>query len=245
MAKIHGVIIPKASGSIGNITFRTSQRETVASEKIIKNPSKTPAQVEQRANFKDKLKFAPLFQPVAKLAYSREGFKTAYSKLTRRMLLATDASTFNALTQSSGISPMVEGDIVVNRIGYTFPAEGTTGEAARKFSLSISFKTPTNARHDENDALLREDFTQKAVVVNLPHLVPFSDLAEDVEITNTSWSEDTCTVMMMVTAYENVRKASGSEQNSYLGDDSELPMPLIVYRGKRMKLQTNTPVYFN
>lgn len=245
MAKIHGVIIPKASGSIGNITFRTSQRETVASEKIITNPSKTPAQVEQRANFKSKLQFAPLYQPVAKLAYTREGFKTAYSKLTRRMLLASDASTFNALTASSGISPMVEGDIVVNRIGYTFPAEGTTGENARKFSMSINFQTPANARHNEDDQLEREDFTQVAVVVNLQHLVPFADLAEEVQVTNTSWSENTCTVMLNVLAYENVRTASGTEQSGYLADDAELPMPLIVYRGKRMKLQTNTPVYYN
>ena len=245
MAKIHGVIIPKASGSIGNITFRTSQRETVASEKIIANPSKTPAQVEQRANFKDRLKYAPLFQPVAKLAYSRDGFKTAYSKLTRRMLLASDQSTFNALTTSSGVSPMVEGDIVVNRIGYTFPAEGTTGDDARKFSMSINFQTPANARHDDDDGLLPEDFTQLAVIVNLPHLVPYADLAEEVQIINTSWSENTCTVRLNVLAFENVRKASGTEQNSVLSDDTELPMPLIVYRGKRMKLQANTPVYHN
>lgn len=245
MAKIHGVIIPKASGSIGNITFRTSQRETVASEKIIANPSKTPAQVEQRASFKDRLKYAPLFQPVAKLAYSRDGFKTAYSKLTRRMLLAEDQSTFNALTTSSGISPMVEGVIVVNRIGYTFPAEGTTGEDARKFTMSINFQTPANARHGDDNELLPEDFTQVAVVVNLQHLVPYADLAEEVQIINTSWSENTCTIRLNVLAFEAVRKASGSEQSSELSADPEFPMPLIVYRGNRMKLQANTPVYFN
>lgn len=245
MAKIHGVIIPKASGSIGNITFRTSQRETVASAKIITNKSKTPAQVEQRAAFKDKLKFAPLFQPIAKLAYSREGFKTAFSKLTKRMLLANDFSTFNALAASSGISPMVEGDIFVNKLSYTFPAETATGVEKRKFSVVIYFQTPENARHDENDQLLAADFTQKAVVVNLPHLVPFSDLAENVAIGNSMWAEDSCSVRLEVTAYEDVRTASGTELNTYLSDDSELPMPLIVYRGKRLKLQANTPVSIN
>lgn len=124
MAKINGVLIPKASGSIGNITFRTSGRETVASEKITNNSSNTKAQQNQRILFKDRMREINKIKILAPYLYTKKGFKTAYSKLSSVGLSMTE-NDFNRYADN-GLNfadaalavdqPIVDGEVTAYKV---------------------------------------------------------------------------------------------------------------------------------
>lgn len=124
MAILNSVLIPKASGSIGNITFRSSGRNTVASEKIVTNTSRTAAQVSQRDTFKERMESIKPIKQVAPYLYKKKGFRSAFSELASRVMLLT-AEDFNEL-HDSGFAfypasillnkPIVEGDVTATSV---------------------------------------------------------------------------------------------------------------------------------
>lgn len=124
MAKLNSVLIPKASGSIGNITFRSVGRNTVASEKIVTNTSRTAAQVAQRVSFKDRMAAIKPIKQVAPYLYKKKGFRSPYAELASRVMLlsATDFNDWHdqgfAFYPASIIleKPIVEGDVTATSV---------------------------------------------------------------------------------------------------------------------------------
>lgn len=124
MAVLNSVIIPKASGSIGNITFRSSGRNTVASEKIITNTSRTDAQVAQRSSFKERMSAIKPIKQIAPYLYKKKGFRSAFSELASRVMLLS-TKDFNewhdngfAFYPASQLleKPIVEGDVTATSV---------------------------------------------------------------------------------------------------------------------------------
>lgn len=135
MAKLNSVLIPKASGSIGNITFRSSGRNTVASEKIVTNTSRTAAQVAQRISFKDRMQVAVKIKECAPFLYKKKGFRSAYAELASRvMLLAendwqeiTRNGFLNILEMSDRLDkPIVQGDVSATSVIVDFKDHNIT-----------------------------------------------------------------------------------------------------------------------
>lgn len=131
MAILNSVLIPKASGSIGNITFRSSGRNTVASEKIVTNTSRTDAQVAQRDTFKDRMSAIKPIKEVATYLYKKKGFRSAYSELASRVMLLTAADFnelhdqgFNFFAASDYLDkPVVEGDVTATSVEVNVTAK--------------------------------------------------------------------------------------------------------------------------
>lgn len=124
MAVLNSVLIPKASGSIGNITFRSSGRNTVASEKIVTNTSRTAAQVAQRDSFKERMAAIKPIKQIAPYLYKKKGFRSAFSELASRVMILS-AEDFNEW-HDSGFAfyptsilldkPIVEGDVTATSV---------------------------------------------------------------------------------------------------------------------------------
>ena len=148
MAKINGVIIPRASGSIGNITFRTSGRQTVASEKIVTNKSRTAAQIEQRELFSEVMLNIRPVSPAAKYLYKKKGFRSPYAELSSRAMegmyanadLVDDGVNFHNLAAFLN-KPIVEGDIQATSVVYD--------PTAHTITIQV-LKSDIDARHAPN-----------------------------------------------------------------------------------------------
>lgn len=125
MAKLNSVLIPKASGSIGNITFRSIGRNTVASEKIVQNTSRTAAQQVQRASFKERMVFVRRIKTVAPLLFKKHGFRSPFAELSSRAMLLNDID-WGIFTRSGNFNfgkaaeekkwPQVEGDVTASNV---------------------------------------------------------------------------------------------------------------------------------
>lgn len=131
MAILNSVLIPKASGSIGNITFRSSGRNTVASEKIVTNTSRTDAQVAQRVTFKDRMAAIKKIKQIAPYLYKKKGFRSAFSELASRVMLLSIAdfnemhdNGFNFYAASEALGkPIVEGDVTATSVEVNVTAK--------------------------------------------------------------------------------------------------------------------------
>lgn len=129
MAKLNSVLIPKASGSIGNITFRSSGRNTVASEKIATNTSRTTAQLAQRLTFKERMEIAIKVKECAPFLFKKKGFRSAFSELSSRVMLTnindwaevTRNGFLNLLEMSDRLDkPIVQGEVSANSVVVNF-----------------------------------------------------------------------------------------------------------------------------
>lgn len=83
MAILNSITIGKGRKSLGNVTLQTLGGVTIAKQKIMRNASNTILQAEQRATFKSVLNSLRSFAPVARLAYSRRGTASAFSRFVK------------------------------------------------------------------------------------------------------------------------------------------------------------------
>lgn len=131
MAILNSVLIPKASGSIGNITFRSSGRNTVASEKIVTNTSRTDAQVAQRSSFKERMAAIKKIKQIAPYLYKKKGFRSAFSELASRVMMLSETdfnemhdNGFNFYAASEALEkPIVEGDVTATSVEVNVTAK--------------------------------------------------------------------------------------------------------------------------
>lgn len=85
MAKIRSLAVGKASGSMGNLTYKTVRGATIASEKIVENKSKSPAQVAQRAKFSVLAELFKQNQFAFKFDFPRTNRGSAWNNLVKLM----------------------------------------------------------------------------------------------------------------------------------------------------------------
>lgn len=238
MAKINGVIIPKASGSIGNITFRTSQRETIASEKIVSNKSKTPAQVEQRELFKSKQIIAQIFRPVAKLAFRRKGWKTAYSVLASAVMYADDLENFSSIiTSANDKAPkqfnLADGEIDVVKIDYVRDQDNH-----KKCTMTIYAYSPEGYVPDEDN--ITEEFIRGAICNNPNSLIPYPDMAAEVSVVRSApWGENGFVLLVSIESFTELPTVESSSTTTF-GDMKNVPIPFCTVHGKWIRIKTTT-----
>lgn len=241
MAKINGVIIPKASGSIGNITFRTAKRETVASEKITSNKSNTPAQAAQRATFRQRQVIAQIFRPIAKMAFKRNGWKTAYSKLSSAVMLAEDITSYAGIVTSASnletgkVFNLADGEVNVTEVDYHKTAEN-------KCSLIIYGTVPEDIENWDFD-IDPENVDVRGCVMNNPlAAVPYPDFAEAVEVVALEQISSTRFGLKLVTtSFTEVPTYETPQEGTY-SDLLNIPVPFVSIAGQWLKITPWTPV---
>lgn len=238
MAKINGVIIPKASGSIGNVTFRTSQRQTVASEKIVTNKSNTPAQVEQREQFKTKQTIAQIFRPVAKLAFRRKAWKTSYSVLSSACMYADDLENFSTIiTSANDYAPklfnLADGEIDVVKIDYRRDSQNQ-----KKCTMVIYGFSPDGYVPDEEN--ITEESIRGAICNNPNSIVPYPDFAEKVSVVKSApWGENGFSLMITVESYTELPSVESSSTTTF-GNMKNIPIPFCTIAGKWIRIKPTT-----
>lgn len=238
MAKINGVIIPKASGSIGNVTFRTSQRQTVASEKIVTNKSNTPAQAEQRKLFKTNQAIAALFRPVAKLAFRRKGWRTAYSVLSSAIMYADDLVNFSSIiTTANENAPklfnLADGEIDVVNIVYTRDKDNPN-----KCRMAIYAYSPEGYVPDEDN--VTEESIRGAICNNPGSLVPYADMAKGVEVVKSApWGDNGFVLMVSIESYTVLPEVESGITTTF-GNMNNIPIPFCTVHGKWIRIKPTT-----
>ncbi|GEM_PF-3109801 len=82
MAQIKSMAIGDARKSIGNITYRYVGGQTIASQKITQNNSRTPGQIRQRRAMTEMSHLAKTLDPVIRYGFKHEGGRTARNFFT-------------------------------------------------------------------------------------------------------------------------------------------------------------------